>query len=569
MILGVGYGRTGTESLQKALEILGYTTFHTKTMMLERPELLELWHRNVSQQQQQSRFIPPSSSDTYGEQQQELVKLDFCPFDLDVFLEGYSAATGMILAVCWEKALELYPDALFILTTRTSPEEWFQSWSTLMESISMIPQLAPWLGRVVPRVKYMDDYHRWLLEWIFRPSRTTMDSCEADGSDYSSYWTRPYPLVQNSAQAQQSYLDHIENIRRSIPPDRLLEIEVGRNVGWKPLVTFLSVTAPQRIPYPHLNTSQRVVWTCRCVVVLSNVFLLVCLYITTKILTRWTRVAHKKLPIDTDGDKEDKEENDISTGGDKDDSDDDDDYLPTVRILPESNQRDTIELTTVTTANEPKYLLSLPMMQQLARDALPPIVALRCWQRVYQLSRDGDDFGTFHKTTEGHKQTLLVVQTTRGKLFGAFADSLWDASERDNYSISVGAGFYGSTQACLFTFEKLHKNRDAEPATDALEKPQVPEIDVDKEPKVSVFKWSGRNRYIQLLDIHKGRVALGGGGTDKEGLPGFGLCLEDNFARGTSAPNDTFGNEFPLTGDSEGFSILDIEVWTFPHGTLG
>ena len=565
MIIGVGYGRTGTESLQKALETLGYTTFHTKTMILDRPKLLELWYHNVSRQllqREQSRLLSQSSSNTNEEQQQEIVELDFCPLDLDAFLEGYSAATGMMMAVCLEKALEIYPDALFILTTRKSPEEWFQSWSTLMDSISMIPQYAPWLLNVLPRVKYIDDYNRWLLEWIFRPRN--LESCEAGGSDYISYLTRPHPLVQNSAKAQQSYLGHNEKVRRLIPPDQLLEIETGKKIGWKSLLNFLNVTAPQRTPYPHLNASQQVVWSCRCVVCVSNVFLLVLLYLITKMLTNWTRVAPKRLPISTDGDKEGKED-DISTGGDKDDSDDEE-YLPSVEILPESNESYSTE---AATSEQPKYLLSLSKMQQLARDVLPPIVALRCWQRVYRLSRDGDDFGTFLKTTKGHKQTLLVVQTTKGKLFGAFADSLWDASERDNYSISVGAGFYGSTQACLFTFEKLNNISNVEPDADAPEKPQVPEIDVEEQPKISVFKWSGRNRYIQLLDIHKGRVALGGGETDQEGLAGFGLCLEDNFARGTSAPNDTFGNESPLTGDSETFSILDIEVWTFPHGTLG
>ena len=246
----------------------------------------------------------------------------------------------------------------------------------------------------------------------------------------------------------------------------------------------------------------------RCNGCVSNLLLLVGLYVLTKLITKFTQPKEKALEV--------IQANEETTEKDADpvheEEDDDDDYTPTVKIIPESDS----------SSDSSSYLLTLPQMQQLAAKALPPMVALRCWKRIYRLSRDGDDFGTFLHATGGHAQTLLMVQTTQNHLFGAFADSPWDASERENYNIhgSSASGFYGSTLACLFTFGKLPKN-DPEQESD---------------PTLTVFKWSGLNRYIQLLDSQQGRIAFGGGGRDNGG---FGLCIEDNFCKGTTTACET------------------------------
>lgn len=510
-VIGIGYGRTGTASLQQALNLLGYKTFHTKTMMLERRELLDTWYRNAT-----------TASD------------DFCPFNLTELLEGYTAATGMLFAVCLEKAMQEFPQAHFILTQRESSEEWYKSWSTLMSSVALLPQYAPWL----PRVKQIDYYNRWLLSWIHGKEE--------------GYFTQKHPLVQDSVRAQQSYEQHLETARRLIPAHRLLVLQVGSDSksGWGPLCGFRNVSLPVLVspsamyPYPHSGTSQQVIWQCRLVVILANLVLLLALYVLTRLIARITQPSKKKSAAR----KERVEEKDDGPVQDCDNDDcDEDDYIPNVKILPESN----------TDPSSSHYLLTMPQMQQLAAKALPPIVALRCWKRIYRLSRDGDDFGTFLNTTKGHAQTLLILQTTgnnnnkNNPLFGAFADSLWDASNRENYNINSvgGSGFYGSTQACLFAFSDKDKKEGE-----------------GSETTLKVFKWSGINRYIQLFDASRGRIAFGCSG---DGKGGFGLCIEDNFSKGTTAACETFNNDRPLTGDAEQFAILDVEIWTFPRGTLG
>jgi hypothetical protein len=46
------------------------------------------------------------------------------------------------------------------------------------------------------------------------------------------------------------YLEHNAEVRRLVPPGRLLEYQVGQ--GWEPLCAFLGVPVPQR-PFPRLN----------------------------------------------------------------------------------------------------------------------------------------------------------------------------------------------------------------------------------------------------------------------------------------------------------------------------
>ena len=61
-------------------------------------------------------------------------------------------------------------------------------------------------------------------------------------------------------------------------------------------------------------------------------------------------------------------------------------------------------------------------------------------------------------------------------------------------------------------------------------------------------------------------LAFGGGNSNGQSDEGFGLCLEDGFARGTTASCAAFNNE-PLVSNQDGvFDVLDVEVWGFVFG---
>jgi hypothetical protein len=210
--------------------------------------------------------------------------------------------------------------------------------------------------------------------------------------------------------------------------------------------------------------------------------------------------------------------------------DDDDEkpyYVPQVRLEEEDSTA------------APPFILSLEQMNNLSELALPASIAYSRWKRIYCLARDGDSFDQFLRKVEKQSHTLLVIRTTKGAIFGAYAESPWEPH---------GPAFYGSAQACLYSFtssSNTHDHDDQQSSSSLL---------------LRVFKWTGENRYIQVCDSTTSKIAFGGGG--EEGA--FGLCLEHDFRIGSTGPCDTFYNE-PLCMQ-ENFQVVDVEVYGFLLG---
>jgi len=184
------------------------------------------------------------------------------------------------------------------------------------------------------------------------------------------------------------------------------------------------------------------------------------------------------------------------------------------------------------------YILSQELMLQIAQQGLPTSVAFAQWKRLYSLVRDGDSFATMLRKVSKHKQTLLVIKTTNDNIFGCFVDSPWESQHKH----SVGHAFYGSAQAFLYSVAQN---------------------------KINVYKWTGKNRYIQFCDVQNKLLAMGGGGKDGN----FGLCVEDDFRRGSTGRCETFDNDCLVVPDGVDakhddarFNILDLEVWGFFAG---
>ena len=177
------------------------------------------------------------------------------------------------------------------------------------------------------------------------------------------------------------------------------------------------------------------------------------------------------------------------------------------------------------------FILSLDQMTDIAEVGLPSSIMFTKWKRLYSLQRDGDSFtSSFLNLVKNQTKTLLVIETTNREVMGAYCNTPWECQGG-----SIGAQFYGSAQACLFSIE-----RDTQ--------------------KVAVYRWTGRNRYIQVCDVQHKMIALGGGGKDGE----FGLCVEDDFRIGSTGPCETFNNP-PLCKQVQ-FEIMNVECWGFVSG---
>ena len=199
-VIGAGFGRTGTGSLKAALEELGIgKCYHMSEVV-----------KNFGHMRKWVDIIENSNADW-----------------ADLF-EGYQAAVDWPAAVYYKALMVAYPDAKVILTVR-DPERWHES------VMNTIYQLSTKFSRFVRFIPPLNRFFKALEKalWV------------------GTFNNR---LVEK-AYAVEVFKDHIEEVKRTVPVDRLLIFESGQ--GWEPLCEFLDLPIPDT-PYPHVNKGGRI-----------------------------------------------------------------------------------------------------------------------------------------------------------------------------------------------------------------------------------------------------------------------------------------------------------------------
>lgn len=193
-VVGAGLGRTGTNSLKVALErLLGGRCYHM-VELIERPGDTEYWERAAAG---------------------ELVTWDWLRRD-------YSATVDFPAAMFWREILADNPEAVVLLSTRESAQTWWDSFQrTILQSLSgEVPADRP--------------------DWARRRAMNL------------SVLARLTPGWRSEADAIDAYERHNEEVRRTVPPDRLIDWRPGD--GWQPICSVLGVAVPGE-PFPHENTT--------------------------------------------------------------------------------------------------------------------------------------------------------------------------------------------------------------------------------------------------------------------------------------------------------------------------
>jgi len=195
-LIGAGMGRTGTESLRSALLHLGYSRCHHMYEISDDHSLLGAWFH--------------------------IAKTGQLPDWHQVFQE-FDAQTDWPGAVFWRELSAAFPDAKVVLTVRD-----FEAWHE-----SILNTIAP---KLRDRHLVTDARVRARLEM----ANTLVNERLFDGQ------------IENPAVAKPVFLQHIETVKETISPERLLVLDVAE--GWEPLCQFLDVIQPDA-PFPRKNTS--------------------------------------------------------------------------------------------------------------------------------------------------------------------------------------------------------------------------------------------------------------------------------------------------------------------------
>lgn len=193
-VIGCGLGRTGTKSLQLALELLGFGPCYHMDEAERRPEHDAAWLMAARGQ----------------------------PVDLRGIYQGYRAAVDWPTVTFWRELAQMWPNARFILTLR-DPDEWVASMAR-----TIIPTLE------APPGPHTRQAHREMARIIV-----------ADRFFGGRF--------REGTVARDAWQAHVEAVRSTLPAERLLELPIG--AGWEPLCRFLDCPQPDQ-PWPNANSAE-------------------------------------------------------------------------------------------------------------------------------------------------------------------------------------------------------------------------------------------------------------------------------------------------------------------------
>lgn len=194
-VVGAGFGRTGTNSLKLALEMLGLGPCHHMLEVRDKPDQIRFW-----------------AAAARGERS-----------DWDTVFAGYRSSVDWPSAYFWRPIAAHYPQARVILSVRPE-QEWLKSiHATIYQSLRSREQRTASLAREQGEMAYDIIERRTFAEKL------------GDGEH-----------------ALAVYRTHIADVKAAIDPERLLVYDVAE--GWEPLCRHLGIAVPPQ-PFPRTNST--------------------------------------------------------------------------------------------------------------------------------------------------------------------------------------------------------------------------------------------------------------------------------------------------------------------------
>jgi len=202
-VIGAGFGRTGTMSLKHELEQLGAGPCLHMIDLIRQNELIEPWHDAAVKGQDP---------------------------DWDAMFAGFDSTIDWPGCSYWRELIDVYPDTPVLLNIRDF-DPWYKSCINTIWAIRQAAQAGtldgdgsedpppPELWEVIGTLIYGHDFQ---------------------GNFEDEDWMR------------RNYAERIEEIKSTVPSDRLVIFRLEDQPGWTPICEMLGVEEPAE-DFPHLH----------------------------------------------------------------------------------------------------------------------------------------------------------------------------------------------------------------------------------------------------------------------------------------------------------------------------
>ncbi|MEM7343773.1 MAG: sulfotransferase family protein [Chloroflexota bacterium] len=195
-VIGVGFGRTGTNSTRLALETVGFGPCHHMSHLIDNQQLSQQWYDVAFKGKR----------------------------NWDEVFAGCQSTLDWPAVSYWRELAAYYPQAKLLLTVR-DPEKWYESMTK-----TVFPQMEKPLGEEGSAM------------WLRRSTAIKLIREEAFAGQG----------LTHRSETIRRFEQHNAEVQAAFGPDRLLVWQVQE--GWEPFCNFLEVPIPD-IPFPRSNST--------------------------------------------------------------------------------------------------------------------------------------------------------------------------------------------------------------------------------------------------------------------------------------------------------------------------
>jgi hypothetical protein len=264
-VIGAGFSRTGTKSIEKALQTLGHRVYDM---------------RGIIQHGHIDRWIQAAED---WKERDDLEGVKALLEDMEA--KGYTATLDLPMNLFALAFADLRPKAKVLFSVRDSEEKWVSSFQAIAHIIGPLYSCRPWKW-IFPNLNFITTLVK------------TLQDFDAGEIVYPTHISRPLPWFEeihthpiDSPEKQQAWIELHKKFQRelkaNLPKNRLLVYNCKQ--GWAPLIRFLDIKdeALAKEDFPNINdrnTLKLVRKSMDLIAFAAPVWILIFLWILTRVL---------------------------------------------------------------------------------------------------------------------------------------------------------------------------------------------------------------------------------------------------------------------------------------------